>query len=253
MSLHQVPGEPVAPEQWSGSGPNSGENQQLYALFADTARSYDLVVKLATLGMDWWWKYRLMQVIPTDREFHRILDLGCGTGISTLKLADRYPNAEVVGIDLMKSYLDVAAEKLRDRKTRNIELIHMRIEDMRELSGEFDLVVGSFIPKLVDTDRLAEGCDAKISSGGVVILHDFIVPTTWILRLGFRAYWLVVKSFMRLVRGWGETSQNLFRIIWESNWQQDVQRKLATKGFTDFYYETQPLQVSRILRAVRPA
>ncbi len=221
-------------------------------MFSDTAETYDTVVVLTTLGMDYWWKYRLMKAVPADREYRRILDLACGTGISTLKIAERFPNSEIVGIDITKSYLDVATEKIRSRKIHNIELVHMPVEEMAELPGEFDLVLGSFVPKLVDLESLAAGCDMKLSPHGVVVLHDFIVPTSWLLRLGFRTYWLLVQSFMRMRKGWRETSQNLFRIIWESNWQQDLRNALERKGFTDFFSETQPLQVARILRAVHP-
>ncbi len=223
------------------------------AMFEGTSSSYDSVVKLATLGMDHWWKRRLMRAIPPGREYRRILDLACGTGISTLKIAEKFPQAEIVGIDITKSYLDVAAKKFNNRHVRNIELVHMPAEDMKELPGQFDLVIGSFVPKLVDLERLGSGCEAKISPGGALVLHDFIVPTKKLLRLGFRAYWIFVRLFMRLQKGWLETSQNLFKIIWESNWQKDLQRVLTSRGFTDFYCETQPFQVARIVRAVRPA
>jgi len=224
----------------------------LHAMFSGTAETYDAVVSLTTLGMDRWWKHRLMKAVPEGREYRRILDLACGTGISTLKIADRFPNAEIVGIDLMKSYLAVASRKVKKQNRKNVEFIHMPVENLAELPGEFDLVLGSFAPKLVDLERLASSCSAKISPGGAIVLHDFIVPNALLLRMGFRAYWLLVKSFMRMRAGWAETSQNLFRIIWESNWQQDLQMVLTGEGFTDFYCETQPLQVARIVRALHP-
>jgi demethylmenaquinone methyltransferase/2-methoxy-6-polyprenyl-1,4-benzoquinol methylase len=222
----------------------------LKAMFADTAETYDSMVGIATLGLDRWWKRRLMRVIPNHHEYRRILDLGCGTGISTLKIAEYFPDAEVVGIDLTQSYLDVAAEKVQKRNLRNISLVQLPVERMSELPGKFDLILGSFIPKLVDVDLLASGSAARISPGGAIVLHDFIVPDYRILRLGFHIHWHLVKSFMRLRRGWYETSQNLFRIIWESDWQNKLHQALVNNGFTDFYSETQPLQVARIVRAI---
>ena len=78
------------------------DRELLEEMFADTAGSYDLVVRLATLGMDIWWKRRLMRMIPHNRTYRRILDLGCGTGIVTMQLAERFPDAEVIGIDLSR-------------------------------------------------------------------------------------------------------------------------------------------------------
>jgi methylase of polypeptide subunit release factors len=37
---------------------------------------------------------------PIARNPHRILDVGTGTGIWAIDMADRYPSAEVLGIDL---------------------------------------------------------------------------------------------------------------------------------------------------------
>jgi methylase of polypeptide subunit release factors len=40
---------------------------------------------------------------PIDEHCHRVIDLGCGTGIWTLDFADMHPSAEVVGVDLSPS------------------------------------------------------------------------------------------------------------------------------------------------------
>ena len=234
--------EPVTPP------PDEG---LLEEMFGDNASSYDLVVRLATLGMDFWWKRRLMRVIPPGRSYARILDLGCGTGIVTMKLAERFPEAEVVGIDLMPEYVDIAAAKAGKRGLNNVSLHHMRIEDMEQLPGQFDLVIGSFIPKLVEIPNLIRGFDAVTAPGGVLILHDFIVPTNPLLRKGFTAYWQLVKLGMRLFPSWQRVSENLFRIIWESGWSSRLPAELSSNGFSDLYTETQPLQISKIIRVVR--
>ena len=40
----------------------------------------------------------------------RILDLGCGTGEVTLRLADLYPQAQVTGVDILESNLELARQ-----------------------------------------------------------------------------------------------------------------------------------------------
>jgi methylase of polypeptide subunit release factors len=37
---------------------------------------------------------------PIKKDAHRILDVGTGTGIWAIDMADKYPSAEVTGIDL---------------------------------------------------------------------------------------------------------------------------------------------------------
>lgn len=47
-----------------------------------------------------------------DGEFRRILDAGCGTGLSTAALVSVFPSAEVVGIDLSPEMLKKARKSL---------------------------------------------------------------------------------------------------------------------------------------------
>ena len=44
----------------------------------------------------------------------RVLDLGCGSGLSTLELRRAYPQAEIVGVDLSPDMLAAAARRLPD-------------------------------------------------------------------------------------------------------------------------------------------
>ena len=43
----------------------------------------------------------------------RILDAGCGTGFSTLKLAQLNPDAEITAVELSHNALDIARQRLR--------------------------------------------------------------------------------------------------------------------------------------------
>ena len=46
------------------------------------------------------------------REPRRILDLGCGSGLSTLELSRAFPGAEIVGVDISADMLTAAAKRL---------------------------------------------------------------------------------------------------------------------------------------------
>jgi SAM-dependent methyltransferase len=50
-----------------------------------------------------------LEDVPAPR---RVLDLGTGTGVVALALAERYPEAEVVGIDLSPGMIEEARRKL---------------------------------------------------------------------------------------------------------------------------------------------
>ncbi|KAF2401850.1 LaeA-like protein [Trichodelitschia bisporula] len=63
----------------------------------------------------------------------RILDLGCGTGIWAIDMADRYQTAEVVGIDLVNIQPEKIPPNLRFRVPRDYESIWSLGEDSWDL------------------------------------------------------------------------------------------------------------------------
>lgn len=59
--------------------------------------------------------HRNMKDLFAERQFkpRRILDIGCSTGLSTLKLHDSFPDAEILGLDLSPYFLAVARHNLK--------------------------------------------------------------------------------------------------------------------------------------------
>ena len=78
--------------------------------FDETGTTYDGVVSYGTLGKDKYWKRKILEQISNGNSF---LDLACGTGILTREIAKKFPNAKIVGIDITKSYLDVAKNRIQ--------------------------------------------------------------------------------------------------------------------------------------------
>ena len=74
----------------------------------------------------------LLQLVQV-RTGLRVVDLGCGTGELTRKLADALPDSDVVGIDTSDQMLEKAAKHARPG---------LRFEqgDQSDLSGEWDLI-----------------------------------------------------------------------------------------------------------------
>jgi trans-aconitate methyltransferase len=60
-------------------------------------------------------------IYDTAQDPARILDLGCGTGIWAIDIADRYTNAEVVGLDLVNIQPEKIPPNLRFRVPRDFE------------------------------------------------------------------------------------------------------------------------------------
>lgn len=74
----------------------------------------------------------------------RILDLGCGTGSTTLLLKRAFPQAEVIGLDLSPYMLIVADEKARQAQL-DIQFRHGNAEQTGFPAASFDLVTASLL------------------------------------------------------------------------------------------------------------
>jgi trans-aconitate 2-methyltransferase len=63
----------------------------------------------------------------------KVVDLGCGTGELTRRLADRLPDSDVVGID-------TSEEMLAEARTFERPGLRFERRDLRDLEGEWDLI-----------------------------------------------------------------------------------------------------------------
>ena len=70
--------------------------------FDDTADSYDSIVHWTTFGKDSFWKHKILEHLSNERA---VLDLACGTGILTKQIAQKLPQAKIIGVDVTTTYL----------------------------------------------------------------------------------------------------------------------------------------------------
>ncbi len=117
-------------------------------LFSTVAPRYYLATRLLSFGRDQAWKRTLVgmcaEALPAQPR--RILDIACGTGDLTLALSSRFPETEVVGVDLNPHML-AEARRRRESAPQSDGLVHFMEGDMTTLpfpDGSFDLVTGGY-------------------------------------------------------------------------------------------------------------
>ena len=70
----------------------------------------------------------------------RILDAGCGTGEAASRIAELFPRAQVLGVDVIDASLELARERYRTLATR-LRFEHQSIYELGAADGTFDLTV----------------------------------------------------------------------------------------------------------------
>jgi demethylmenaquinone methyltransferase/2-methoxy-6-polyprenyl-1,4-benzoquinol methylase len=219
----------------------------VHRFFSGTGGSYDSMVNYATFGIDSLWKRRMVNLIPYGSK--RILDLACGTGISTRTIAKRFPDAHVVGVELRDEYLGIARKKAQEIGNPNMEFVLSRAEDYR--SGEFfDCVSSSYLAKYADLKRLIPSLKDILKPDGLLIMHDFTFPPkaylVWIFRLYFK---ILQRVGSPIFPAWREIFYGLPRLIEETRWVPELRAELEKHGFRDLHLEYLTMYGSAIMTA----
>src|SRR5690349_20835056 len=136
------------------------------------AITYDLVTAFASPPHETWIRQQVISAIAGQPQ--TILDLGCGTGSTTLLLKQVFPSSVVIGLDLSPYMLVVANYKAQQAQL-NIEWLHGLSEVTGLDTASFDLVTASFLfhetPPHISQSILQESF-RLVKPGGQLIILD---------------------------------------------------------------------------------
>jgi ubiquinone/menaquinone biosynthesis C-methylase UbiE len=135
-----------------------------------------------------WFLYALADALASAPELDailrrpgaRILDVGCGAGWSSIALAQAYPQAEVVGVDIDAPSIQMARRNAASAGFRSdsesAERLRFRIADAGTLAGEDASFDAAFAFECVhDMPRPVEVLDAArraVRPDGMVVIMD---------------------------------------------------------------------------------
>jgi ubiquinone/menaquinone biosynthesis C-methylase UbiE len=117
---------------------------------------------------------RLMEYLPANAS--RILELGCGTGNLSLRLARRFPNAQLTVVDAAPEMIEVTRARLNAVHPSQIDRTHFitsRFEDLAPAAHSFDLVTSCIsLHHVADKGSLYRALYQAISPGGTFRFAD---------------------------------------------------------------------------------
>lgn len=116
----------------------------------------------------------LLRELPFARkETFKILEVGCGTGANLCRLADRYKNASIHGIDLSQDMLTIARKKTAKHESR-IQLFRGHYGQV-PLEYPYDLIIFSYCLTMVNPgwEGLIDVAMSDLKGGGILGVVDF--------------------------------------------------------------------------------
>jgi demethylmenaquinone methyltransferase/2-methoxy-6-polyprenyl-1,4-benzoquinol methylase len=222
--------------------------------FRGTGSTYDFMVRLATLGIDPLWKRRMVQLARQQAgEPEAILDLACGTGISTFAFARAFPSARIVGVELRDEYLQHARAKLAERPDPRIEFVLSRAETFASAQA-FGVVSASYLAKYADLPVLVDRFAEWLKPGGLVIMHDFTLPPNRLALTVWRGYFRMLQTVgVKIFPAWKAIYDGLPELIERTGWTSELPSLLRNRGFRNVTFEWQTMGGSAIITALAPS
>lgn len=162
----------------------------------------------------------------------RLLDLCCGTGLSTEALRDVYPRARIVALDASRGMIDKARRK---EKLRGVEFVLGDAMDPRaaKVEGPFDGILMAYgIRNVPDPDPCLRNLRALLAPGAPIVFHEYSVRDS----LSSRAIWdavcygIIIPSGL-VTNGDARIYRYLQKSVREFDGVRDFEARLARAGF----------------------
>lgn len=176
------------------------------------------------------WSAERMRLAPSVS----VLDLCCGTGLSTEALVRVYPAADVVGLDGSAGMLSVARAKPALSRVR---FVHGNAMDpgAAGVAGPFDGILMAYgIRNMPDADRCLEIVRELLAPGGTVCFHEYSVKESRKSRAVFNAVALGIIIPSGLVTS---PKSDIYRYLRQSvlgfDGVHEFEQRLRKAGFVD--------------------
>lgn len=157
-----------------------------------------------------------------------ILDVGCGGGLFTARLAKRFPQAQITGIDISQEAIQIAKEHLQHSSLYNIEYMIPDTPHLNYPVNQFDVVTATLVcHHLTDQDLISFIQKACQTAKHAVILNDLHRHP-----LATAGFALATPLFFRNRLIWHDGLLSIQRSFKRSEWRH----YLAAAGIDQDYY-----------------
>lgn len=203
-------------------------------------------------GYNWRWKWSAAYAFCTgqkpSKQAVRVLDAGCGTGVSTEYIAHLNPQAQVVGIDLSDRACVTAIDRCNRSGATNVTFHNLSLYEVASLERQFDWIncVG-VLHHLPDPIKGLQSLGSVLAPGGIFHIFVYAALGRWEITLTQKAIALLqgnrrgdYKDGVSIGRKLFATlpKQNRLRRREEERWSLENQRDA---NFADMYVHPQEI------------
>ncbi len=207
--------------------------RRVEAMFNAIAPRYELVNRVATLGLDAAWRRRAVAaatVTPTDV----VLDVACGTGdMMRAFAAGRPAPARILGLDFAAEMLSTG---LKRGMPARAALVRGDAQRMPLADESVDVVSCAFgVRNFQDLSAGLGEMRRVLRAGGRLVILEFATPTHALWRVPYRLYCEVVVPRLGALLGRDRVGayRYLPRSVATFDSREAMERRLAEAGFAE--------------------
>ena len=170
------------------------KEERVHSVFEKIYGNYDKMNSVISFQQHLRWRKYTMKKMNVQKG-SKALDVCCGTADWSIALAEAVgENGKVVGLDFSKNMLKIGEEKIKDRKLKQVELVHGNAMELPFADNSFDYVtIGFGLRNVPDYLQVLKEMHRVAKPGGIAVCLETSQPTLF----GYKqAYYFYFRFIM---------------------------------------------------------
>ena len=158
---------------------NMKHHEKVYSTIGGVTSFYDFL--LSVTGYKKSVNYFISQLPFNNNDTIKVLDAGCGTGVYSLDILNKYKQAKVTAFDLNEKLVKHLKEKvLKNKLEDRVRLFTADIQGpLLEIENEkFNLIITAGVLEYVKQDEVVKNLSSFLISGGY-FMNSSVRDTVW--------------------------------------------------------------------------
>ena len=153
---------------------------------------------------------KAISIIPTI-ENPQILDVGCGTGVPTLLIAEKF-SGKITAIDSDTESLDILREKVKELNiSSRVTISNCSLFDLKVKNNQFDLILAEGFLNVVGFQKGFSKIIKLLKKSGFIIIHDEFRNKNKQIEFMEKNNCKILDSFVLDEQIWGMTILNVLK------------------------------------------
>ncbi len=225
-------------------------------MFSQIARRYDFFNHFLSLGFDYTWRRRAIEVLRERGSARtpalQILDIACGTGDLSFEALSQIPNAQQTGVDLAEPMLELFRKKANEKHLQ-IRIERGDVEALQFPDNSFDgVTIGFGTRNFTDLLTAFREIHRVLRPGGVFINLELARPRRFPMKQLYHFYFdMLLPAFATAFSG----HRSAYRYLPDSLRRFPDLEALAgimeQAGFRDVKFETRTAGIVAIHSGIK--